>query len=357
MAASGNAEGPDIPRASKPLAWLSAFLSEGCKAHLRRFMKSREVSLLRLSPGLRGATHVLVTTVHNEAARLPFVLQYYRHMGFEQFIIIDNRSDDGLQDLLRAEENVSVFFADGAFKAARFGYDWVNGVLAKFCAGKWVLYIDADEFFVFPHCDSKTIIDLTDHLASRRQVSMQCLMLDMYSGRNAADNICAVGQDPLSVCKFYDKAGYREKYIPMTRTTWIKGGVRGRIYFADDIWEGPALNKTPLVYWRRHYAYLRATHMLWPFHLNGGKPGETRLRGILLHFKFLADWTVKIANEAARRQHTEEYGAYTAVMTVQAREPGFVGPPTAEYRDWRSLARDGLLDDAAWPPPHQGRAA
>lgn len=348
MAAAGNAEGSDI-RAASPRSAFAAFVSKGVNAHLRRFLKYRELTLVRLAPGLRDATHVLVTTVHNEAARMPFILQYYRRMGFDHFIVIDNRSDDTLQDFLRLQDGVSVFLADGSFKSARFGYDWVNAVLAKFCVGKWVLYVDADEFLVFPHCDSRDISQLTGFLRKSGQVSMQCMMLDMYSDRDAKYNSCAAGQDPLSVCRFYDRTGYVQRHMSMTRTTWIKGGVRGRIYFAGDMWEGPALNKTPLVYWRRHYAFLRATHMLWPFHLNGGKPGENRLRGILLHFKFLGDWSGKISSEAARRQHTDEYGAYTAVMTRQESEPSFVGPPTAEYRDWRSLAQDGLLDGAAWP--------
>jgi glycosyltransferase involved in cell wall biosynthesis len=338
----------EVEGSTNPAFIFARSVFEIFKSKLRSVAKSREVSAIHIAPGLDKARHVLVTTIHNEATRILFILKYYRAMGFQQFIIIDNLSTDGVQALVRDEPDVSLFSANGSFGRSRFGYDWVNGVLSRHCVGKWVLYVDADEFLVFPYCDTKGIGALTDYMEEIRQDSLQCLMLDMYSAKKVVENICPPGEDPLQVCKLYDKDGYQKKYSPVDGTIWIKGGVRGRVYFADNISAGPALNKTPLVFWKKHYAFLKATHHLWPARLNGGDRSLTKLRGALLHFKFLSDWTVKLSNELLRQQHTEEYDSYEKTGALAEMGTDFIGPPTAEYESWRSLEHDGIIGRASW---------
>jgi Glycosyl transferase family 2 len=340
---------PNVMRPSDLLKRLLVSIYEMLKVHFRRIVKFREVSLIRIDPGLQDAKHVLVTTIHNEATRIPFSLKYYRAMGFKHFIIIDNQSDDGVDQILSGESGVSTFIANGSYRLSTFGCDWVNSILFKYCTKKWILYVDADEFFVFQHCDTKGITELTDYLEKNNQESLQCLLLDMYSDKKVKYNICGVGEDPLSVCRFYDRDGYIKKYDPQLQTVWIKGGVRGRIYFSDRVWEGPALNKTPLVFWQRHYAFLKGTHQLWPLRLNGGDVSHGKLRGVLLHFKFLADWKIKLSDEAVRKQHTDEYNAYSINGTLKDDGPDFMGAPTVEYVSWRSLQQDGLIDGNCWP--------
>ncbi|CAB3758201.1 glycosyltransferase family 2 protein [Paraburkholderia solisilvae] len=316
---------------------------EFSKAHIRRIAKAREVRAVRIAPGLPAASHVLIMTVHNEAHRMAFFLRYYKALGFEQFIVLDNDSTDGLRELLAGEPGVSLFAAHGSYKQSRFGNDWINTVLSRYCSGKWILYVDADEFFVYPHHDTRGIAALTDHLATHGQRSMNSLMLDMYSGNRTRDNACLPGEDPASVCPLYDAYGYQTRFDPRSRTTWTKGGVRGRIFFKD-VWDGPALNKTPLVYWKKPYAFLKSSHQLWPARLNqpASRAGGA-ITSALLHFKFLADLDDKLQAEARRQQHTSEYGAYSDQLHVKRDEPDFVGAPTARYDGWRSLVRDRLI--------------
>jgi Glycosyl transferase family 2 len=325
------------------IAALMYSVVEFSKAHVRRFAKAHEVAAVRVAPGLAAASHVLIMTVHNEAHRMAYFLRYYKALGFEQFIVLDNESTDGLRTQLASETGVSIFAARGSYKKSRFGNDWINTVLSKYCNGKWVLYVDADEFFVYPHSDTRKIEELTAHLARTGQRSVNSLMVDMYSERKASDNTCTSGEDPAAVCPLYDAYGYQTRYDARSRTTWTKGGVRGRIFFKD-VWDGPALNKTPLVLWKRPYAYLKSSHQLWPARLNQpvSRSGKT-MTGALLHFKFLADIDDKLRAEALRRQHTAEYVAYADQLHVKREEPDFVGAPTARYENWRSLQRDRLI--------------
>jgi hypothetical protein len=320
------------------------------KAHIRRIARLHQVSRVWLSPGLKDASHVVVLNVYNEAHRIDAFLDHHQSIGFDEFIVVDNRSTDQLRKQLEGRPGVSYFYADGDYRRARFGIDWVNGILSKYCNGKWILYADADEFLVYPSSDVRNIRMLTDHFERTGQQSMNTLMLDMYSEHPVEQNVCPSGVHPLNVCRLYDSAGYEARVDPYSHTTWIKGGTRGRVYFFDDIWNGPALNKTALVRWRRHYAFLKSTHEVWPNHLNapsahaGGK-----VSGALLHFKFLADVTERLSAESVRRQHTPEYAAYTARECAESAGPDLVSVQTARYETWRSLLRDHLIvSDGEW---------
>jgi len=311
-------------------------VSEPVRAVVRTALRRAEVREVTRRPGLATARIVAVLVVKDEAPRLPFVLEYYRRLGVDHFLVLDNRSTDGLRALLLPEQDVSLFAAEGVYGRARFGNDWVNGLLRRHCVDKWVLWIDADELLVFSERPEARLPELVDELERRGRRSLQALMLDMYSDRPAAENVVGPGEDPAAVCRLYDRSGYVRYTDPHTRTTWIKGGVRGRLFFSDDVWRGPALNKSPLVRWQPHYQFLKSAHELWPAHLNGG---GAPFGGVLLHFKFTSTAARKMVDTELRSQHTAEYDAYDAVY-----EASFLGDATSTYDDARSLVADGLFE-------------
>jgi hypothetical protein len=322
-------------------------LSDFIKAHIRRLWKAHELTTIKLSPALKNASHIAILLVYNEAHRLPYLFSYYRQMGIEHFIIIDNRSTDHTYDLIKDAPDISAFAANGLYKKARFGIDWVNHVLNRYCADKWILHVDADEFLVYPHMDMRSLSEFTALLEARNQTSLPSVMIDMYSDRDHAENLYIQGDDPLSTCSLFDGKGYVSHLDPITSTLWIKGGVRGRLYFPDDFNRGPALNKTPLLKWKRHFAFLKSAHQLSPPYLNrGGEvPGDQQIRGALLHFKFLSDFASKLKSEKARQQHTNEYTAYNQSSSDAQTPLNFVGPYTRRYEGWHSLQAEGLIGE------------
>jgi hypothetical protein len=261
-------------------------------------------------------------------------------MGFPHFIVIDNDSTDGVVEQLKSCPDVTLFAAHGSYKRARYGVDWVNYVLSKYCVGKWILHVDADEFLV---CGTTTaqpvdIARITERLMAERRKSLHAMILDMYSDRPSRDNTYTPGSDPLTVCPLYDCSGYRSYYNSLEQTTWIKAGPRARLFFPD-IKKGPALNKTPLIHWRRHYAFIKSAHQLFPPHLNGPGPRNVgEQQAVLLHFKFLASFTDQLAVEGTRQQHTNEYAAYRDAGSVS-----FIADSTRRYEGWESMAADGLI--------------
>ena len=318
--------------------------AEISKAWVRVMIHRKELSKVTLLPELLSATHIVVTLVHNEVHRLPYFLEYHRQMGFDHFIFIDNSSQDKSIDLLKKQKDCSIFSASGSFKNSRFGMDWVNLLLNKHCVNKWILHVDADEFLCFPESIGNNIRSLTHYLDSKGDRSMNCLLLDLYSKMDISQNQCEIGENPFDILRYYDAGGYMTDNHRHTKTKWIKGGVRGRKYFLGREWDGPALNKTPLVKWDRSFAFLKSAHQLWPFYLNEGSSGQDGISGALLHAKFLADFVGKIKSEQSRRQHSEEYDAYIDRIDVDHPEL-FYNEQSRMFADWRSLARDGLISD------------
>ncbi len=338
-----------VARTWRRLRWSAV---EVAKAQLRARWKAGQVEPTTVRPGLRAARHIVVLVVFDEAERLPYLLEHYRELGFEHFCVIDNESTDGLRALLEPHRDVSVFTARGSYRDARFGLDWVNQVLNSHARGKWVLHVDADELLVLGG-EGGRIRTLTERLEAAGRDSAHTMMLDMYSDRPSRENVCPPGVDPRTVCPLFDAVGYQTEYVDFTGTTWIKGGVRSRMFF-EDPQQGPALNKTALVRWRRGYAFVKSAHELAPATVNGDGPRRlAELDGVLLHFKFLSPFWGKVAQEADRQQHTAEYGTYLD------EDESFVGEPTRELTGWRQLVEAGLLaplDPAEQGPAEQGPA-
>lgn len=323
----------------------SRSLAHFAKARLRRSLKAGQLDTAGLRKTIRWARHILVCVVRNEGHRLSFFLDYYRRLGIEHFIVIDNQSTDGTAELLAPFDDVSRVVASGSYKAARFGNDWINEIINRHCAEKWVLYVDADEFLVFPHSDRRSIADLTRYMTRSGMGALRAVMVDMYSDRHISANVCAPGQDPLEVCSLFDANGYAVDYVEKDRTLWIKGGVRGRVYFSDQLWNGPALNKLPLVYVGGERLYLKSSHQIWPLDLNRPEAkAEPTVTAALLHYKFMSNFVENVTERPILSEHTAEYAAYSADRSAAS----FVGGPTRSYRDWRDFAACGLIEGEGW---------
>jgi hypothetical protein len=308
----------------------------GAKAHVRRLLRSRDLQAMMIRPGCHDSHHIAVVVVKNERPRFDYLLTHYRGLGIEHFIVIDNMSTDGLDADLSRHEDVTLYRARGDYRKSRFGIDWVNVVLFRHGRGKWVLHVDADEFLVYEDHDRVPLSAVCGALEREGRRSSQALLIDLYSDGSAQDSVLAAGQNPLELTPLFDGSGYESRYDPRMLGTWIKGGVRGRVFFAHDRWAGPALNKTPLVRWRRDFAFVKSAHELWPRSLNGGR---RRPELGLLHFKFTSVSISKMQDAEYRSQHTLEYEAYAGAEFAP-----MVDACTLPYKAPSSLISAGLID-------------
>lgn len=321
------------------------------RRQFRAWRKRGELRPLALrTDRIRPGDILLFSCLRNEAPRLPFFLDYYRRLGVDHFLVADNGSTDGGTALLAAQADVSLWSATGSYRRARFGMDWLNLLLARHGAGHWCLTVDPDEFLVYAHSDTRPLRALTDWLDASAIRSFGCLLVDLYGEGPVAETVCPAGADPIAAAPFFDSGNYQIRRDPRLGNLWIQGGPRQRAFFAEAPERAPALNKIPLVKWRRGYVYASSTHSLLPRGLNlvyeewgGEKPS-----GVLLHTKFLSTIAAKTAEELARRQHyagSREYRAYDRALR---RGLTLHTPRSARYEGWGQLERLGLLSAGGW---------
>ena len=278
---------------------------------------------------------------------MPYFLDYYRKLGVRHFILIDNESTDGLISYVAQASDISVWTTSASYKQANFGLNWTNYLLSKYGSNHWCLTVDPDEFLVYPYCDTRSLAELTTYLDLQKKPSLGTMLVDMYSDRHLSETLYIEGTDPLTICPWFDPIGYTERFDPVTAGTWIQGGPRRRAFFKSNPTLSPSMNKTPLIKWRRSFAYLSSTHAAAPARLNIAHGERIEVTGALLHFKFLASFIEKMEEEEKRQQHFgQEYAIYRSASAEN--DPMFWTPESRRYHNWQSLVRTGIITRADW---------
>ena len=321
---------------------------------LRSFRKRRELHAVKDRTRLiRPDDIILFATLRNERVRLPYFLKYYRNIGINHFVVVDNGSDDGSREYLEAQGDVSVFHTSASYKRARFGTDWLNHLLRHHGAGHWVLVVDVDEFFVYPFCDTRPIRALTDWLDDTGVRAFSAMLIDMYPKGAIGARPYREGEDPLEITQWFDSGNYMVSRNKEYRNLWIQGGPRARLFFSEDPENAPALNKIPLVKWERPYVYANSTHMLLPRGLNlvYDELGGEKPSGALMHAKFLDTFLDKTQEEMRRREHyagSREYVAYAQQLSELRETPMLWCKWSEKYIGWRQLEILGLMSKGNW---------
>jgi len=299
---------------------------------------------------IRPGQILLFATIRNEAERLPYFLTHYRALGVDHFLIVDNASQDAGPALLRVQHDVSLWRTDASYRAARYGMDWLNGLLRRHGHGHWCLTVDADELLVYAHHDTRPLPALTDWLEGEGLGAMGCLMLEIYPKGRLTGTPHRPGQDPTETLGWYDAANYTIRRRGDIDALLIQGGPRPRVFLADRPTRGPTLTKVPLVKWHWRYAYWNSTHSLLPRRLNRiyEDQGGTRPAGVLLHTKFLATVAAKSLEEKSRRQHFGAPGDFDGYYDALAAGPDLWTPASSPWGGWAKLEREGLIARGGW---------
>ena len=145
----------------------------------------------------------LFATVRNELARLPHFFDYYRRLGVSRFFFVDNASTDGTERFLLEQEDCHVFHTTNSFSQGKVS--WQNTLLDTFGAGHWCLIVDADELFVYPHCETVKLADFCRYLDQEKCEAVQSFLLDMYAEGNMANAVCVPAKSFTDICPYFDK--------------------------------------------------------------------------------------------------------------------------------------------------------
>jgi len=318
---------------------------------IRAVRKRRELSAVTDRTALIAPTGVLAfVTLRNEKLRLPFFLNYYRKLGVDHFLIVDNESTDGSDALLASEPDVSLWSTKASYRKSRFGTDWLNWLKMRFGHGHWTLTVDSDEFLIYPFSDSRPLGALCAWLDQSNVRSFGTMLLDMYPKGPIGADTYQSGQDPFEITPWFDPGNYMISKNEKYGNLWIQGGPRARVYFPDQPKASPSLNKIPLVKWDRKFTYVNSTHMLLPRGLNQvyDDAGGEKLSGILMHAKFLDTFSEKVAEEITRRQHFARGREYDAYHLKAENPEGLWCEWSERYINWRQIEALGLMSRGNW---------
>lgn len=294
---------------------------------------------------IRPGDVLVIATLRNEALRLPGFLDHYRSHGAAHFLIVDNDSTDGSTDDLSGQPDVSLWRAQGPYRAARFGMDWAGWLLARYGHGHWCVTVDADELLIWPRHDTGlTLPRLTEWLDSRGIPAMGALMLDLFPHGPIGAPI-PPDAGVLDHLQWFDPGPYATRIHRPRLNRQTQGGTRARALFADDPARAPTLNKLPLIRWNRRFVYVNSTHSILPRRLNAAwdGPGDPRMSGVLLHTKFLPDTAARAVEDTARRQHFADPDRAAFYYRALADDPVLWHPGAVRLTGWRQLADLGLM--------------
>ncbi|MCK1709612.1 MULTISPECIES: glycosyltransferase family 2 protein [unclassified Bradyrhizobium] len=317
-----------------------------------------------------GADEVVaVGKLRNEMLRLPDFLRHHRRLGVRRFLAIDDRSDDGTREFLLDQPDVHVFEIREPFAESRGGARWTSAVLDQFAPGRWALTLDADELFVYPGCETFDLRCLCRYLESAGADCMTAEMIDMYPRVLGGSERYRAGESLVAFCPYFDSDTYVKRRRRGFPTNYLIGGARARLFYDEPMppkialydalvrllepyglarllpavnitrWEPPLLTKVPLARWLPGRRYIAAGHLMAP----RGKPGD--VTGALLHFKFLHDFTDKVATAVREGNYyrgSVEYKRY-AERLAQDQSFELTYPKSRIYQSSDDIVSCGLM--------------
>jgi len=325
------------------------WLSEVAYMHKKALLHARDLHVRQNNiKKIKRKDIILFAVMKNEAHRLKFFIDYYRRLGVNHFILVDNGSTDHFEEVVAGQSDISTFYTTASYKNSNFGMYWANYLLLRYGCGHWCLTCDPDEFLIYPYMETRDLRDLTEYLDSLKESAFFTTMIDMYSDKAVEQSYCREGHNPLDICPYFDATGYSKSYNSKYRNTFVQGGVRRRVLYPDNPVQAPALNKVPLIKWRFHFAYVESMHMAIPRRLNQACY-KSKTSGALLHFKFISQLVDKIEEEQVAQQHwdnSSEYQKYGEAIKTKTilYEPSV----SSRFENWQTLAKNGLLNVGEW---------
>lgn len=278
----------------------------------------------------------LVFLCHDDRKFLPSLLAHYRRLGVTRFICVDDQSVDGSREYLAAQPDVDLWVSPVRYKDARRGKLWREGLFARYGIGRWYLNIDADEYLVYDDCFSRPLGELIRHLEATGRKRLAAPMIDLYPG-GAVSEFSFDGSDarmPWEIADHFDGSGYVVSY--MKRFMSLGGGPRRRSFGAE-----AELMKYPLMFWDERCSFGVSIHQPTPFEENFGPIG-----GVLLHFKFFADYEQKTRQAVADGQYFDGAREYQRMLDASDAQGGldFMAPVSKRYEGPEQLLREGFME-------------
>lgn len=308
---------------------------------------------------------MVFSVMRNETYFLPFFLRYYRGIGIRQFWIYADRCNTETHEYLESQLDVTVLTGNLSF-GETFDIDprnrprrlihYLRDLAQQWLPDRWVLAVDADEFFILPP-PAKTIGELIEALERSKQDFCFTPMVEFYPPTLAMRNYDS-RLDPFAANRLFDCGPYHQFDLERGKVRHLKNkvtGVRARLFQymmqsypteIEAIYDGsqqtpPGNYKVPLI---RHGAgIVRAgSHGI-------NKPLNLNLSAALAHFKFHPGLDEKIDLALSEKQYYRKSEEYRFLKLVIEKVPDFdlTSELSRTYSGPQSLVDSKLLSRLA----------
>lgn len=322
---------------------------------------------------LRDAKATAFAIVKDEMFFMRSFFDHHRRIGVEQFIILDDHSTDGTREFLAAQPDCLVLESSFAFgeqvsmaatggeRRLRAGIAFKTLIPQTYLAGRYALYLDADELAILP-AGVTTLGELNDILARNDVQCVAASFIDFFPGtvqeldppRDFPTSEAMVGAHPYfdalpligwkaastGLVELNENASsrlfrrYRVKAVPgsmMRAPRWLNRLMPYK-------YPTTTVSKMPIVRWDPGIVYEDS-------HRANVAPSPGVLVGIA-HMKFTHDLTRRIDHALESRAYahgSRKYQWYAELLEAMRNDDGsFLGADSRRYTGPADLARAGL---------------
>lgn len=249
----------------------------------------------------------LVCVIKNDLIRLKMQLKYYRQKGIEQFVFLDDNSDDGTFQHLMQQPDTLVIKSKLSYTTVRRQV-WINKIFDILGYNRWYLVVDSDELYSFSdniHC---SIENYVSKLVKKRRNCSKAILLDMFSKGSLFAKEPLDGDAIQELYSFYYPRYY---FVKSAYDITIKGGARELISKGTKMDNTPVVSKYPLIYVKSNTIAINSHHVI-PAKQNEGVFADS----VLLHYKFLVTDMVKYKKRVENKSFhngSSEYQSYLSL--------------------------------------------
>lgn len=323
---------------------------------------------------VRNAPMTLFAVMRNEKYFLPSFLEHYRKLGVEQFVIVDDASDDGTGDYLaqqpdccsgstrfRFGERIMIPDPDYGGLSGRAGPILKRVVPDHYLRGQYVIIADADEFLLLPE-KIPHLPALVEMMVIRGWKSVAASLIDFYPAMFAEleDTVA-----PADVSELFSKFSHFDAAPFITLTQGKQPQKAGRtaserLFRACGIRDVPPVLgflpqwltgvlpfRTPGAAWFKTpvIRYDGGTFMVASHAANVPPPPDILLA--MAHFKFNGDTYRKIQSALLLKSHArkgQKYSHYQRMLGImESRKMNFICPQSVKYSSPEQLVAAGLM--------------
>ena len=304
----------------------------------RRSVHAPDPSLERVTGLLRYNDHdtVVLAAMRDENIRISDFLQHHRRLGVAGFKIVDNGSTDGTFEYLSEQRDVELYRTSDDYVLAGSGMLWINHLISRIDNDCWCLFLDADELFIYPDYENRTIDELTSYLDNKGFDAMSGFMLDMHPESMAKQSEYVPGESLLAHSGYFTNTYDFQPFV-LSPYTDVRGGFRptvlGEMYRQQ--------TKCPLIRSNSGIKFLSSSHETTPSAI-------ADVTSALLHFKFVGDSVSRAVKETewtTSAYYANRAEGQTAMLEKKEREGdvNFLSEKATKFDSSDQLVELGLL--------------